>query len=732
MKRSILPIALELSQKKLYNKAIFAYRIFQINNPEIADILDFNIDFFEKKISQNKYLTSNCNELLFNVFVENKDSDIQDYFIKFILPVKDDIKVEVVSDDRGYILRMTALFQKSSSNDFLGKAKKFLVENKFFDEKFYREKYKTQGEEDIIQYYINSGSKEGDYCSVWSGGRFSKNNPEEVYLEVKGDLIVSLTSYGGRVKSVHQVIKSLLNQTVKGYKVILWLSKDEFKNKEKDLPKDLVNLIGERFEVMWTKDIRSYTKLVPALNKFPRSIIVTADDDIKYQDNWLELLYREHLKYPRNIIAHRAHRIKEKDKNILPYNMWAMRTEMYGAYYRNFLTGVGGVLYPVGAMHSDVIREDLFTKLSPFADDVWFWAMCLMNNRKIHVPRNCQKKLTYIDGTQIATDDNTPLHHQNVHNGGNDEQVRNVLKAYPKVRELLLSERRAKPVEIVFICDQNYANLTSVAICSLMESKFTETQYSINILLDNVRDKEVFYKLEDKFNIKLNLVDVEDSSLKNLHISAGSYCTASEAALLKFRIADILCDKKKVLYLDVDILINKDLSDLFMTELSEKPLAAVLDSGQLYSSRFKKFAGRYFNSGVLLMNLEYFRENGLVDKLIEEKRNLKDYSLMDQHVFNIVFSDNFVELPIEYNFLYTNLSRAAEKFTIESLNELYHSDYDNLNDILLEASIVHFASKDKPWKFSNVPFSDEWYEMYRSSPNGGIQLNREISKEWLN
>lgn len=730
MKKSILPIALELTQRNLYNKAIFAYKIFQIDNPAIADIVEFNIDFFEKKIAQKKYLESNYNELFFNIFIKNKDSSIQDYFSEFILLAKEDVKAEVIANDDGYIVRMTAFLQKSSSNDFLEQAKKFLVENKIFDEKFYREKYKIRDGDDTLQYYINSGSKEGQFCSVWSNDYLPRINPEGVELEIKEDLIVSLTSYGGRVKSVHQVIDSLLSQTVQGYKVILWLSRDEFKNKEKDLPKELVSLIGKRFEVMWTKDIRSYTKLIPALKAFPGSIIVTADDDIKYQDNWLELLYREHLKYPRNIIAHRAHRIKEKDKSILPYNNWTMRTERYGAYYRNFLTGVGGVLYPVGAMHSDVVREDLFTELAPFADDVWFWAMCLMNNRKIHVPKNCQKKLTYIDGTQIATEDNTPLHHQNVHNGGNDEQIRNVLKAYPKVQELLLSERRAKPIDIVFICDQNYANLTSVAICSLMESKFTETQYSINILLDNVSNKEVFYELEKKFNIKLNLVDAENSTLKNLHISSGSYCTASEAALLKFRIADILRDKQKVLYLDVDILINKDLSELFMTDLSEKPLAAVLDSGQLYSSRFKKIAGRYFNSGVLLMNLDHFRENNLVDKLIEEKRNLKDYSLMDQHVFNIVFSENFVELPIEYNFLYTNLSRATEKFTIESLNELYHSDYKNLNDILQEASIVHFASKDKPWKFSNVPFSDEWYAVYRSSPNGGIPLNREISKEW--
>lgn len=54
------------------------------------------------------------------------------------------------------------------------------------------------------------------------------------------------------------------------------------------------------------KDIRSYKKLIPILKKYPNKIIVTADDDVIYKKDWLERLYKDHLKYPNYILVHRV------------------------------------------------------------------------------------------------------------------------------------------------------------------------------------------------------------------------------------------------------------------------------------------------------------------------------------------------------------------------------------------------------------------------------------------
>lgn len=60
----------------------------------------------------------------------------------------------------------------------------------------------------------------------------------------------------------------------------------------------------------WCENLRPYKKLIPALEKYPDNIIVTADDDIFYRPDWLKFLYDEHTKNPDCVVAHRCQRIR--------------------------------------------------------------------------------------------------------------------------------------------------------------------------------------------------------------------------------------------------------------------------------------------------------------------------------------------------------------------------------------------------------------------------------------
>lgn len=210
-------------------------------------------------------------------------------------------------------------------------------------------------------------------------------------------LIISLTSYPARIPALHHTLKTLLNQTLKADMVILWLAPEQFPNGESDLPNEILDLKGLGLTIDWYHDIRSYKKLIPALKKYPNDIIVTADDDILYPDNWLELMYEGYKKHPYSVQCHRAFDIKVKDNEILPYKTWG-RGEIIpnlGAYgvkssqtavgFKNFFTGGAGALYPPQCLHPDALNEELFTKISPTEDDVWFWAMAIRNNTTINV-----------------------------------------------------------------------------------------------------------------------------------------------------------------------------------------------------------------------------------------------------------------------------------------------------------------------------------------------------------
>ena len=250
--------------------------------------------------------------------------------------------------------------------------------------------------------------------------------------------IISLTSFPARIDTVNQTIKTLLNQTVKAKKIVLWLADSQFPNKEKDLPRKLLCLRKKGLSIEWCKDLRSFKKLIPALQEYPEDIIVTADDDILYPENWLELLLKGYLGNPDIISCHRAHTVKyDSHGKIQPYGQWRGKCRLSVPSYLNFPTSGAGCLYPPHCLHRDVMNIKKFQKLCPQADDIWFWGMAVLKGTKIKIVKNNISNLKYVPGTQEA---DTCLWRTNNGQHLNDVQVRNFLKAYPRVLRRVLNE----------------------------------------------------------------------------------------------------------------------------------------------------------------------------------------------------------------------------------------------------------------------------------------------------
>lgn len=211
----------------------------------------------------------------------------------------------------------------------------------------------------------------------------------------------------------------------------------------------------------------------------------------------------------------------------------------------------------------------------------------------------------------------------------------------------------------------------------------------------------------------IEIIEAELGELCAIHKGKEEgYCAATPAALLKFRLPELV-HEDKVLYLDGDLIVRCDLSELFATDVTDSFVGAVVDSGSLYSKNptVKKHPD-YFNSGVMLMNLKKMRENKSTEMLIQSKKNCKDQSLMDQHIFNDVFEGGVKFLAHKYNCLFVNLVRAYPQYTIDQLNKRYHENYISLDDVDEKALIIHYSSKDKPWKYYDVPLANEWYMYY--------------------
>ncbi|GAA3509381.1 glycosyl transferase [Aquimarina addita] len=241
--------------------------------------------------------------------------------------------------------------------------------------------------------------------------------PVKKLLETKKEeipIIVSLTTIPSRVEKVHITIRSILTQTKKPEKIVLWLPEDL----KEMIPDNLTVLQGSVFEIRFSHLTCSHKKLIHSLKEFPDTTIVTCDDDFIYHKNWLSYLYNQHLIYPSAIIANQVRMIRYDDKgDLLPYHQWVY-TEAFKKDNKCVLPiGANGILYPPESLHKTVFDESLFLQLTPKADDLWFKAMGLLNNTESRLSEQIPPIPVPIIGTQHIS-----LKRENIGKGKNVTQ----------------------------------------------------------------------------------------------------------------------------------------------------------------------------------------------------------------------------------------------------------------------------------------------------------------------
>lgn len=249
------------------------------------------------------------------------------------------------------------------------------------------------------------------------------------------EVIVSLTSFGQRIYDVHLAIESIMQGSVRPNRIILWLAEEEFRDRL--IPASLKRQQERGLEIAFCKDIRSYKKLIYTLQQNPDAIIVTIDDDVLYEYDTLERMVHTHLTNPTNICACRLHQIVlDANNKPLSYLQWKMGITDIKASPLNFPTGIGGVLYPPHCLPNEVFNEEVFMKLCPTADDVWFYAMAKKNDtHAIKVPTpEANGHFTELPSSKISALSQTNL---NISNCPNDTQLRAVFEHYNLYSTLL-------------------------------------------------------------------------------------------------------------------------------------------------------------------------------------------------------------------------------------------------------------------------------------------------------
>ncbi|MDE6886058.1 MAG: glycosyltransferase [Helicobacteraceae bacterium] len=265
----------------------------------------------------------------------------------------------------------------------------------------------------------------------------SLENNEAVKNSNIGDFIVSLTTFPARIGILKYTLYSIIIQNLRPKEIVLCLSKKEFENFE--IPQEILNLNKFGLKILWSdEDLRQYNKIIPILEHYKDEVIITIDDDMFYPQNLLKNLYEAHLNNKKTIWCQRARVLKYSNTKIESFSTWKLVKKNNSSLqnfpqFSLFLEGVGGVLYPPNSLHKNVLNRDKFLSLSPKADDIWLWAMAVLNGSKIGVVKNN----SMANGNAMT---NSPygqsLWYENLISG-NDKQLNAVIKAYPQILEIL-------------------------------------------------------------------------------------------------------------------------------------------------------------------------------------------------------------------------------------------------------------------------------------------------------
>lgn len=239
-------------------------------------------------------------------------------------------------------------------------------------------------------------------------------------------IIISMTSYPARFPSVVLPLKSILLQTVKADRIIVWLGSD---SKQSDLTEEMKMM--EKYGVEYIFDselnLKPHKKYFYALQQFKKDLVITVDDDLIYSPFMIESLLESHEKYPNAICARRVHKVLTKNSIIAPYNDWFHDYKEHNSMNcMLFPTNGAGTLFPPDALPMEAFDIQKITSLCLNADDVWLWFMSKMKKTPI-VWCECiiglPLQVDEIDGKQgLAAD--------NVENCANDKYIKNLIEFY--------------------------------------------------------------------------------------------------------------------------------------------------------------------------------------------------------------------------------------------------------------------------------------------------------------
>lgn len=279
-------------------------------------------------------------------------------------------------------------------------------------------------------------------------------------------------------------------------------------------------------------------------------------------------------------------------------------------------------------------------------------------------------------------------------------------------------------VHVVLCADRGFAMPLAVALASLAASTTAHlTAHVVHTGFDAESRRRV---LAGTLDLDVRWYEYDPSVLDGVHNTDG----LTEAALFRLTLGELLpADLRRIVYLDADVLVQSDLAELYRADLGDTALGAVRDAfspwaAGAYGSQWRPLGldptSSYFNSGVLVIDLDSWRAAGSGNRCIEILRDV-DARWGDQDALNKVFENAWTELPRRWNVQTADLELDSFSWALAT---------EEIAAAVAEPGVVHFTSGRKPWVAgSGHPAADSWFAMLDRTAWSGWRPPRPVSEQ---
>lgn len=257
---------------------------------------------------------------------------------------------------------------------------------------------------------------------------------------------------------------------------------------------------------------------------------------------------------------------------------------------------------------------------------------------------------------------------------------------------------------ICYCFDRNYAKYCQVSTISLIIN--SGTNYNIYCIHTNDvsdHDLQMIADISEKFKIHIKLIQIQNTEINTFQ----PWDRFTNAVYMRFLIPDLLPQIEKILYLDCDTIIEKDIQKIFDIDLTLYKYAGVIDEIATQRSLLDKhIRDRYINTGVMLMNLKELRSDNSLTKIIDlHQKNRTKLIWIDQCLINLYGHNETHLIDSSYNF----------QIFSESLSKL---KWLTIKD---RVKIFHFVGSTKPWhSWCREHLFDFWWSYAKKINNPEI------------